>query len=89
MPAIAVKFIINTDSLCRYRSNLKRKLKAEGAVQLYENAVHLKIIASDGKKRVTDCADTKQLLRIIQSIPSKKAEPIKQWLAKIGKERLD
>ena len=84
-----ISILTNTDSPRRYWSDLKRKLKAEGAVQLYENIVQLKIIASDGKKRVTDCADTEQLLRIIQSIPSKKAEPIKQWLAKVGKERLD
>ena len=45
--------------------------------------------ASDGKMRLTDCADTEQLLRIIQSIPSKKAEPFKMWLAKVGNERLD
>lgn len=49
----------------------------------------LKLIASDGKKYLTDCADTETMLRIIQSIPSPKAEPFKQWLATLGKERID
>ena len=53
------------------------------------NCNQLKMKASDGKMRKTDCATTEQLLRLIQSIPSKKAEPFKQWLAMVGKERLD
>ena len=73
----------------RYWSDLKRKLESEGANETYENIVRLKMKASDGKMRKTDCANTEQLLRIIQSIPSKKAEPFKQWLAKVGAERLD
>jgi hypothetical protein len=73
----------------RYWSDLKRKLKAEGFSQLYEIIVQLKMTSSDGKKYTTDCADAKGLLRIIQSIPSPKAEPFKQWLAKVGSERLD
>ena len=73
----------------RYWSDLKRKLESEGANETYENIVRLKMKASDGKMRRTDCANTEQLLRIIQSIPSKKAEPFKQWLAKVGAERLD
>ena len=72
----------------RYWSDLKIKLKSEGN-ETYENIVRLKLKASDGKMRFTDCANTEQLLRIIQSIPSKKAEPFKQWLAQVGKERLD
>lgn len=52
------------------------------------NCHRLKMKAADGKMRLTDCADTEQLLRIIQSIPSKKAEPFKQWLAQVGKEQL-
>ena len=64
-----------TDNPRRYWSALKRKLKAEGS-ELYEKIVQLKMKASDGKKRMTDVADTEQLLRIIQSIPSPKAEPI-------------
>lgn len=73
----------------RYWSDLKRNLKEEGAEQLYENIVQLKMKSSDGKLYKTDCANTEQLLRIIQSIPSKKAEPFKQWIAHVGKERLD
>ena len=56
---------------------------------MYEIIVQLKIISSDGKKYLTDCADAKGLLRIIQSIPSPKAEPFKQWLAQVGSDRLD
>jgi hypothetical protein len=55
---------------------------------LYENIVQLKFEASDGKKYATDCLDTPNLLRLIQSIPSPKAEPFKQWLAKVGAERI-
>jgi hypothetical protein len=73
----------------RYWSDLKRKLKKEGFNQLYEIIVQLKLIALDGKKYATDCADTEGLLRIIQSIPSPKAEPFKVWLAKVGYERIE
>jgi len=73
----------------RYWSDLKRKLSTEGFSQLYEIIVQLKMISSDGKKYSTDCADAKGLLRIIQSIPSPKAEPFKQWLAQVGSDRLD
>jgi hypothetical protein len=68
---------------------LKRKLEQEGFFQLYEQIVQLKLESSDGKKYLTDCADTEGLLRIIQSIPSPKAEPFKQWLAKVGYERIE
>lgn len=71
----------------RYWSDLKKKLTQEGS-QLYENIVQLKFEASDGKKYATDCLDTLNLLRLIQSIPSPKAEPFKQWLAKVGYERM-
>jgi hypothetical protein len=73
----------------RYWSDLKRKLNSEGFSQLYEIIVQLKMISADGKKYTTDCADAKGLLRIIQSIPSPKAEPFKQWLAQVGSDRLD
>ena len=73
----------------RYWSDLKRKLSKEGFNQLYEIIVQLKLKASDGKKYTTDCADTEGLLRIIQSIPSPKAEPFKTWLAKVGYERIE
>ena len=72
----------------RYWSDLKRKLEAEGS-EVYEKIVQLKLTAPDGKQRLTDVADTEQLLRIIQSIPSKKAEPFKLWLAEVGRQRID
>ncbi|MFA7115859.1 MAG: BRO family protein [Bacteroidales bacterium] len=68
---------------------MKRKLSKEGFTQLYEIIVQLKLKSSDGKKYITDCADTEGLLRIIQSIPSPKAEPFKIWLAKVGYERIE
>lgn len=71
----------------RYWSDLKKKLLKEG-FQLYEKIVQLKFEAADGKKYATDCAETSNLLRIIQSIPSPKAEPFKQWLAQVGYERM-
>ena len=83
-----IEVLTGTDSPRRYWSDLKRKLKAEGS-QLYENIVQLKMLASDGKMRVTDVADTEQLLRLVQSIPSPKAEPFKLWLAQVGNERID
>lgn len=73
----------------RYWADLKRKLIAEGYSELYEKIVQLKMQSSDGKYYVTDTANTETMLRIVQSIPSPKAEPFKRWLAKIGKERLD
>lgn len=72
----------------RYWSDLKIKLKNEGS-QLYEKIVQLKMKAPDGKMRTTDVADTEELFRLIQSIPSPKAEPFKLWLAKVGRERID
>ena len=78
-----------TDNSRRYWSDLKRKLKNEGAVEVYEKIVQLKMIAPDGKKRLTDVADTAGILRIIQSIPSPKAEPFKMWLAEVGRERIE
>lgn len=71
-----------------YWSDLKRKLKEEGS-QLHENIVQLKMMAKDGKMRDTDTLDTKGVLRLIESIPSSKAEPFKLWLAQMGKERID
>ncbi len=71
----------------RYWSDLKKKLAKEGS-QVYDKIVRLKMQADDGKMRETDVADTETLLRIIQSIPSPKAEPFKQWLAKVGYERM-
>lgn len=71
-----------------YWRKLKQRLKGEGN-ETVTNCHALKMTAPDGKKRLTDVADTEQLLRIIQSVPSKKAEPFKVWLAKVGSERLD
>ncbi len=73
----------------RYWSDLKRKLIKEGFSQLYEIIVQLKLESPDGKKYLTDCSNTEGLLRIIQSIPSPKAEPFKIWLAKVGYERIE
>ena len=72
-----------------YWGKLKQRLKEEGANELLTNCQQLKLKASDGKRRLTDVANTEQLLRIIQSIPSKKAEPFKMWLAEVGKERIE
>ena len=72
----------------RYWTDLKRKLTEEGS-QLYENIVQLKMKANDGKMRETDTLDTKGILRLIESIPSPKAEPFKLWLAKMGNDRID
>ena len=72
-----------------YWAKLKQRLKAEGADQLLTNCQQLKLKASDGRHRLTDVATTEQLLRIIQSIPSKKAEPFKMWLAQVGRERIE
>ena len=72
-----------------YWAVLKKRLNNEGAGQLITNCKQLKMTATDGKKRLTDVADTEQLLRIIQSIPSPKAEPFKLWLAQVGRERIE
>jgi hypothetical protein len=72
----------------RYWSDLKKKLINEGS-QLYEKIVQLKLEASDGKKYATDCLQTEDVFRLIQSIPSPKAEPFKLWLAQVGSERLN
>lgn len=72
-----------------YWAVLKKRLNDEGAGQLLTNCKQLKLTATDGKKRLTDVADTEQLLRIIQSIPSPKAEPFKLWLAQVGRERIE
>ena len=71
-----------------YWAKLKQRLKEEGS-ELLTNCQQLKMKASDGKQRLTDVANTEQLLRIIQSIPSPKAEPFKLWLAQIGRERIE
>jgi len=82
-----IEILTNSSIPKRYWSDLKKKLHLEGS-EAYEKIVRLKIEAMDGKLRDTDVADTETLLRIIQSIPSPKAEPFKQWLAKTGYERM-
>ena len=72
-----------------YWAVLKKRLAEEGANQLLTNCKQLKLTAADGKRYNTDVANSEQLLRIIQSIPSPKAEPFKMWLAQVGKERID
>ena len=72
----------------RYWTDLKRKLINEGS-ELYEKIVRLKVKAQDGKMRETDTLDTKGIFRLIESIPSPKAEPFKLWLANLGSERID
>ena len=73
----------------RYWSDLKKKLISEGYTQLYEKIVQLKLLSSDGKSYETDSANVEGIFRIIQSIPSPKAEPFKLWLAKVGQERIE
>ena len=73
----------------KYWSDLKQKLISEGFVEVPEKIGQLKMLAKDGKMRLTDVADTKILLRIIQTISSPKAEPFKRWLAQVGSERLE
>lgn len=82
-----IEALTGTDRPRKYWSDLKSKLQKEGS-QLSEKIGQLKMLAEDGKMRDTDVADTEQLLRLIQSIPSPKAEPFKQWLAKVGYERM-
>jgi DNA-damage-inducible protein D len=82
-----IKVLTDSSVPKRYWSDLKKKLTKEGN-QSYDKIVHLKMIAEDGKNRVTDTADTETMLRLIQSIPSPKAEPFKQWLAQVGAERI-
>ena len=85
-----IEILTDSKNPRRYWSDLKRKMKdEEGADQLYENIVQLKLKSSDGKMRKTDVADMQGVFRIIQSIASPKAEPFKMWLAEVGKERID
>ena len=83
-----IQVLTETDRPRKYWSDLKAKLKKEGS-ELSENIGQLKMIAEDGKMRITDIADTEQLFRLIQSIPSKRAEPFKLWIAKVARERID
>ena len=84
-----VDVLVGGDRARKYWSDLKKKLGDEGYVELSEKIGQLKMVAPDGKQRLTDCANSETLFRVIQSIPSPKVEPLKRWLAKVGKERLD
>ena len=83
-----IQVLTDTPNARKYWSVLKTRLKKEGS-ELATNCSQLKLQAADGKKYLTDVADTEQVLRLIQSVPSKKAEPFKLWLAKVGQERLN
>jgi hypothetical protein len=83
-----VRILTESPNPRKYWSVLKSRLKKEGS-QLTTNCSQLKMLSSDGKYYKTDVADTEQLFRLIQSIPSPKAEPFKLWLAKVGRERVD
>jgi hypothetical protein len=83
-----LQILIENDRPRKYWSDLKSKLIKEGS-EVSEKIGQLKLLAEDGKMRLTDVADTEQLFRLIQSVPSKKAEPFKLWLAQVGRERID
>ena len=83
-----IQVLTDTDRPRKYWNDLKAKLLKEGS-ELSAKIGQLKMPAADGKKYMTDVADTEQLLRLIQSIPSKKAEPFKLWLAEVGRQRID
>ena len=83
-----IEALTGTDRPRKYWNDLKTKLKQEGS-ELSDKIGQLKLLAPDEKMRLTDVADTEQIFRLIQSIPSPKAEPFKTWLAQLGKDRLD
>ena len=83
-----VQVLTDSADATAYWRKLKQRLKAEGN-ETVTNCHALKLPAADGKKRMTDMADLQGIFRLIQSIPSKKAEPVKQWLAKLGEQRID
>ena len=85
---IAILIEKDYQSARKYWNKLAQRLRDEGSEQTVTNCHQLKLQANDGKMRKTDVADIKTIFRIIQSVPSKKAEPIKQWLAKVGQERV-
>lgn len=83
-----IAVLTDSDNPRRYWSDLKRKLAKKGS-QLYAEIVQLKMLSADGKYYKTDVATTEQLFRLIQSVPSPKAEPFKLWMAQVASERLD
>ncbi len=84
-----VEVLTGSERPRKYWNDLKKKLISEGYVEVSENIGQLKMPAPDGKMRITDCANTETMFRIIQSIPSPKVEPLKRWLARVGRERID
>ncbi|HKS68839.1 MAG TPA: BRO family protein [Ktedonobacterales bacterium] len=84
-----VAVLTESDAPRQYWGNLKRRIQDEGFSELLSKCLQLKMRSLDGKRYATDAADTETLLRIIQSIPSRRAEPFKQWLAKVGAERVE
>jgi hypothetical protein len=84
-----VEILTESERPRKYWNDLKKKLNQEGYIEVSEKIGQLKMRAKDGKMRDTDVADTETLLRIVQSIPSPKAEPFKRWLARVGYERLE
>ena len=83
-----IQALVETDRPSKYWNDLKKKLQSEGS-ELSEKIGKLKMVSADGKSRPTDVADQEQMFRLIQSIPSPKAEPVKQWIAKVASERID
>jgi len=81
-----IEVLTDTARPRKYWSNLKKKLVKEGFIEVSDKIGHLKLTSPDGKKRETDCANTETIFRIIQVIPSPKAEPFKRWLAKVGQK---
>lgn len=84
-----VAVLTESDAPRQYWGNLKRRIQDEGFSEVLSKCLQLKMRSLDGKRYATDAADTETLLRIIQSIPSRRAEPFKQWLAKVGAERIE
>jgi DNA-damage-inducible protein D len=83
-----IEVLTGSDRPRKYWSDLKNRLTSEGYIEVSDKIGQLKMAAPDGKMRLTDCANTETMFRIIQSIPSPKAEPFKRWLAKVGYERV-
>ncbi|MFH1683317.1 MAG: Bro-N domain-containing protein [Candidatus Margulisiibacteriota bacterium] len=83
-----IEALTGTERPRKYWNDLKKKLKKEGYNEVSEKIGQLKMMAADGKEYLTDCANTETLLRIVQTIPSPRAEPFKRWLAKVGYERI-
>ncbi len=83
-----IAFLTESENPGRYWSDLKRRVSSEGFEEVYAQCVRLKMPAPDGKQRLTDAADRETIFRIVQSVPSPKAEPLKLWLAEAGEQRL-